>query len=484
MLVVFHSISYLLALEGLLMALCGLASWYPLGDSRTAWLPLLLCGGGILVLALLLWLLTPTRREITRRDGMAIAAFGWLAACLLGAFPFLLSHVVPTYAAAFFEAASGLTTTGSTVIPVLEGVPRGILLWRAASHLLGGLGVLVLLVAILPLAGAGGSQIVHAESPASSDRVEPRMTSSAKALWATYLLLCAVLLLLLRAAGMGWFDATCHAFSAVSTGGFSTRTASIAAYPSPAIEAILTLFMLLSAINFSLHYRTLRGGGFPHLRHAETRFFLALLALGVAAIALILRFQAPAYAGASPLRLLRHAAFTATSLASTTGFGTTDYDTWPVAAKYILFTLFLVGGVAGSTAGGMKAGRILVLLKAIRVQVRLYLQPAAILHVRSGRKVLPSSRLLAVSAFVLLYLLTVFLSTLLLLPACPDLSTAVSSVAASLSNTGPGFAAVGPTCNYAFLPAPAQAFLAFLMVLGRLEILTVLVLLLPSFWRR
>ena len=484
--VVLHSISYLLALEGLLMVLCGVASGWVLADPATAWQPLLGCGGGILLLAGVLWISTPTRRKITRRDGIAIVAIGWIVACLLGALPFILSGVVPTFSAAFFESSSGLTTTGSTVIPCLETVPRGILLWRATSHLLGGLGVLVLLVAILPLAGAGGSQIVRAEAPSSSgdDRVEPRMTSTAKALWGTYLGLCAVLLILLRSAGMGWFDATCHAFSAIATGGFSTRTASVGAYASPAIEAILAVFMILSALNFALHYRAFRGEGFPHFRSADVRFYLGTLVVSLAAIVAALRCLSPAYAGATLLHTVRDAAFTVASLATTTGFCTADYGAWPALAKYILLILFLVGGTAGSTSGGIKSGRIMVLFRAIWAQIRLFLQPAAVLPVRHGRKVLPPAQLLSVAGFVLLFGATIALSTLVLLPACPDFAVAASAAAATVSNTGPGFAAVGPAFSYAALPPPALAFLGFLMILGRLEILTVLALLLPSFWRR
>lgn len=484
--VVLHSISYLLALEGLLMVLCGAASGWVLADPASAWRPLLGCGGGILLAAAVLWTATPTRRKITRRDGIAIVAIGWIVACLLGALPFLLSGTIPGFAAAFFESSSGLTTTGSTVIPCLEEVPRGILLWRATSHLLGGLGVLVLLVAILPLAGAGGSQIVRAEAPSSSgdNRVEPRMTSTAKALWGTYLGLCAVLLILLRGAGMGWFDATCHAFSAIATGGFSTRTASIGAYASPAIEAILCIFMVLSALNFAFHYRALRGDGLPHLRSGEIRFYLGLLVLALAGTVVALRLFSPAYAAAGYPHTVRDAAFAVASLATTSGFCTADYGAWPALAKYILLMLFVIGGTTGSTSGGIKAGRILVLLRAIGTQVRLFLQPAAVLPVRQGRKVVPPAQLLSIATFVLLFVATILLSALVLLPACPDFVAAASAAAATVSNTGPGFGAVGPTFSYAALPAPALAFLGFLMILGRLEILTVLALLLPSFWRR
>ena len=487
MLLVFHSIAYLVALEGLLMTVCGIASWYPLRDPADAWLPLRLCGLGTLLFAAILWGVTPlrkTRREITRRDGIAIVAFGWLIACLLGAVPLLLSKAVPTYAAAFFEASSGLTTTGSTVIAHPEDVARGILLWRATTHLLGGLGVLVLLVAILPLAGAGGSQIVRAEAPSSGDRVEPRMTSTAKVLWFTYLGLTLVLIVCLWLAGMGPFDAICHAFAAISTGGFSTHAESIEFFHSRAIDIILTVFMLLGALNFAHHYRAIRGDGLPHLRHRETLFFLGTLGTGILLLTLFLRLFSPAYADASLLHILRHTSFNAISLASTTGFSNTDYGTWPAIAQYLLLLLFVIGGVPGSTAGGLKSNRVYVLLQSIRTQVRLFLQPAAVLPVRQERKVIPPASLLAIFAFILLFALTILVGTLVLLPVCPDFATAASSAAASLANTGPGFSAVGPSFNYAFFPAFHQVFLALLMIAGRLEILTLLVLFLPSFWRR
>lgn len=487
MLLVFHSIAYLVALEGLLMSLCGIVSWYPLGDPSAAWQPLLLCGLGTLLFAAILWAVTPLRkgrREITRRDGIAIVAFGWLLACLLGALPFLFSKTITSYAAAFFEASSGLTTTGSTVLAHPEDVARGILLWRATTHLLGGIGVLVLLVAILPLAGAGGSQIVRAEAPSSGDRIEPRMTSSAKVLWGTYLLLTAFLIIALRIAGMGIFDAICHAFAAISTGGFSTHAESIEFFHSRTIDIILTVFMLLGALNFSHHYRVLRGDGLPHLRHRETLFFLGTLATAILLLTLFLRLFSPAYADASILHTLRHTAFNAISVASTTGFANTDYGTWPAIAQYLLLLLFLIGGVSGSTAGGIKSNRIFVLVQAIRTQIRLFLQPAAVLPVRQDRKVIPPSNLLAIFAFILLFALTIVIGTLVILPACPDFATATSAAAASLANTGPGFSAVGPAFTYDFFPPFQQVFLALLMIAGRLEIMTLLVLFLPSFWRR
>jgi len=478
---VFRVIAALLGVMALLMGLCGGVSYWQ-GEAAVTWRALLHSAGGTLVVAGILWALTRNRQELSRRDGLGVVTFGWLLAGLAGAAPYWLSGVIASPMAAIFESVSGLTTTGATVIPVLEGVPRGILLWRALTQFIGGMGVLVLVMAVLPFSGAGGMQLFRAEMPGpTKDRIEPRMASTAKMLWGVYLILAAVLLVLLRAGGMTWCDAICHSLTTVATGGFSTRTASIAAFDSVYIETVLTFFMLLCGVNFAVHYRALRGDVAAWWRDAEARFFLGIFAVAAVAATFGLHH---ARAGLAWSSAAREAAFTCASLITSTGFSTGNFDLWPALLKWMLALLMLMGGCAESTAGGIKAGRIQVLLKTVIREVRLFMQPQAVIPVKIGRKVLNDELLRSILAFVLLFFLILVGGIAALLPFMPDIQTAASSAIASLSNVGPGFAGVGPASSYAAIPAGGQGILAVLMLVGRLELFTVLAILMPSFWRK
>ncbi|MDD2240363.1 MAG: TrkH family potassium uptake protein [Kiritimatiellae bacterium] len=478
---VFHVIAWLLAVVGGLMGLCGVVS-YAHGEPTAAWQALAMSAAGTLAAAAVLWVLTRNKRELTRRDGLGVVAFGWLLAGIAGATPFYLSGAVPTPVAALFETLSGMTTTGASVLGHLEALPKGLLLWRALTQFIGGMGVLILVVAVLPLVGVGGMQLYRAEMPGpSKDRIEPRMASTAKMLWGVYMLLTAVLLLLLRILGMSGFDALCHALTTMATGGFSTHTASIAAFDSVAIEGVLMVFMLLAGINFSLHYRALRGEVAPWWRDSEIRFFLGVFA-GATLLGTLLLHQARAADGWAPA--LREVAFTCSSIMTTTGFVTGDYDQWPVAAKAILVLLMFMGGCAGSTAGAIKAGRIQVMLKTVTREVRLFMQPQAVIPVRMGRKLLDDNILLSILSFVSLYLFVMLVGVVVMIPLTPNIQTAVASVITCMGNVGPGFAAVGPTCNFAAIPELGKAILTLLMLVGRLELYTVLAIVMPAFWRK
>lgn len=478
---VFHVIAWLLAVVGVLMGGCGVVSLVH-GEPALAWQALIYSAAGTLVAAAVLWALTRNQRELSRRDGLGVVAFGWLLAGIAGAAPFYLSGMVATPAAALFEAVSGMTTTGASVLGHLESLPKGLLLWRALTQFIGGMGVLILVVAILPLVGAGGMQLYRAEMPGpTKDRIEPRMASTAKMLWGVYMLLTGVLLLLLHALGVSWFDALCHAMTTMSTGGFSTHTASVAAFDSAAVEGVLIVFMLLGGINFSLHYRALRGELAPWWRDSEVRFFLGVF-VGATLLGTLLLHYARAADGWTAA--LREVAFTCSSVMTTTGFVTGDYDQWPVAAKAILVLLMLMGGCAGSTAGALKAGRIQVMLKTITREVRHFMQPQAVIPVRMGRKLLSDEILLAILSFVALYLFVMLVGVLAMIPLTPNIQTAVSSVITCMGNVGPGFAAVGPTLNFAGIPDLGKAILALLMLVGRLELYTVLAIFMPAFWRK
>ncbi|MGD9782758.1 MAG: TrkH family potassium uptake protein [Kiritimatiellia bacterium] len=480
---VFHVIAWLLGVMALLMGFCGLVS-YLHGEPTRAWTALGDSAGGTLAVAVLLWLLTRTQKELSRRDGLGVVAFGWLFAGIAGAFPFLLSGTIASPVAAVFETVSGMTTTGATVIPILEDVPKGILLWRALTQFIGGMGVLILVVAILPFAGAGGMQLYRAEMPGpTKDRIEPRMASTAKMLWGVYILLVVALIVLLRVGGMDWFDSVCHAFTTLATGGFSTRTASLAAFDSVYIETVVTGFMLLAGINFTLHYRALRGELFHWWKDGEVRFFLGVFFLCVAFGTWMLH-GARAASGIGWDAAFREVAFTCASLMTTTGFVTGDYGRWPIVLKPMLVFLMLLGGCAGSTAGGIKAGRIQVMLRAIARDVRLCMQPQAVIPVKLGRKSLDDGVLRSILSFVALYLLVALLGVLAMIPFSADVQTAGSAAIACIGNVGPGFSAVGPTTSFAGIPDAGKAILTALMLVGRLELYTVLAIFLPTFWRK
>ncbi|MBP7829245.1 MAG: TrkH family potassium uptake protein [Kiritimatiellae bacterium] len=478
--VVFHLVSHmLLVIAGGMAAAWGVSLYA--GDPPLAQLALGFSCLGTLLFGLILKMATRGDTELTRRDGFGIVTLGWLFASVFSAAPFVLSGIIPHPISAFFEAMSGYTTTGASVIEVLEGLPRGILFWRAMTHFFGGMGVLVLCIAILPFLGVGGMQIFRAEMPGpSKDRLTPRITTTAKWLWGVYVLFTVVEAVLLRLGGMTWFDAVCHSFATMATGGFSTRTASIAAYRSPYIEAVITVFMFLAAVNFALHYRALRGKVGSYFRDPEFRFYLTLWAGAALFVSLILHARLDMGA----LHALRLGFFQVTSIMTTTGFTTADFEQWPVILKFALVLLMFVGGCSGSTGGGIKVVRLFVLLKAIGREIRLFMQPQAVLRVRLGEERLEPEVVSSITAFVTIFVMLFLVGTAVMCFFTPDFQTAASSVAATLGNIGPGLGLVGPMSTYATIPPAGQAVLIVCMLLGRLELYTVLVMLLPGFWKK
>lgn len=478
--IVFHLVSHMLLVIGSGMAAAWGVSAFS-GDPALAQLALGYSCLGTLLFGLILKMATRGDTELTRRDGFGIVTLGWLFASAFGALPFMLSGIIPHPVSAFFEAMSGYTTTGASVIEVMEGQPYGILFWRAMTHFFGGMGVLVLCIAILPFLGVGGMQIFRAEMPGpSKDRLTPRITTTAKWLWAVYVLFTAVETVLLRLGGMSWFDAVCHSFATMATGGFSTRTASIMAYRSPYIEAMITVFMFLAAVNFALHYRALRGKVGSYFRDPEFRFYLAVWAGAALFVSLILHARLDMGA----LHALRLGFFQVTSIMTTTGFTTADFEQWPVILKFALVLLMFVGGCSGSTGGGIKVVRLFVLLKAIGREIRLFMQPQAVLRVRLGEERLEPEVVSSITAFVTIFVMLFLVGTAVMCFFTPDFQTAASSVAATLGNIGPGLGLVGPMSTYATIPPAGQAVLIVCMLLGRLELYTVLVLLLPGFWKK
>lgn len=438
-------------------------------------------------------------------EGFGVATFGWMLMALYGALPFYLSGVVPTLTDAYFETMSGFTTTGATVFGagggrgMIEALPRSILFWRSLTHWLGGMGIVVLSLAVLPALRAGGYQLFAAEVPGpTAERLRPRLRDTAAVLWGVYVLLSAAEAILLMAGDMPLFDALCHTFGTMATGGFSTKDASIGHYAATGhpnalyFESIINIFMFLAGCNFLLHYRALHGDLRGYRQDGEFRFYCFLLGGGIALTTLCTHLAA--VAGADSLGgALRISAFQVLSITTTTGYCTADFDLWPNAARLLLCILMFCGGCAGSTGGGMKMVRIKTLLKAVGRELRLLIHPRAVIALKNSGTPIRESVLANILAFVLLYLIIFALASLavtLTLPAAPDRSldqdlvAAVASVAATLNNIGPGLSAVGATCNYGTLPLATKWVLTFCMLLGRLEIYTVVVVFLPYTWRR
>jgi len=421
--------------------------------------------------------------ELTRKDGILIVVFGWLVAIAISMLPFLLCEPRGTISVvdALFETVSGFTTTGASVLTQLEAQPRAILFWRSMTHFLGGMGILVLCVAIIPFLGVGGMQIYRAEAAGpSKDRLTPRIASTAKLLWTIYIGMNLVLAVLLHFAGMNWFDAVNHAMATMATGGFSTRSASIAAYNSVTIESILTVFMILASFNFALHYRVLRGDLLAYFRNPECRFFVILWVL----ICLAITGNLALKSGEHWTTSIREAFFTVASIISTTGFATADYDLWPAFSKILLITAMFIGGCAGSTAGGIKVIRMFVLLKKMTRELRIFLRPKAVYPIKIGRQIIDPGIISSITVFFFIFTMTFTAGSIAMSFFTEDIVTAVSAVIAALGNIGPGLGAVGPTQTYAEIHDAAKVLLAALMLLGRLELYTLLVILMPGFWRR
>lgn len=477
---VFHLVSFLPIVLGLCMLLCWAIGTFS-GDSWVARWGFAVSAAIALIIGITLWTFTRGPVDLNRRDGVGIVTFGWLLSTLIGAIPFVLSGTIPDLVGAWFESVSGFTTTGATILTNLEAAPRAILLWRALTHFLGGMGILVLCVAILPLLGSGGMQIYRAEAAGpSKDRLTPRIANTAKLLWGVYVGMALVLTLLLALLGVSWFDAVCHSFATVATGGFSTYTASIAAFKNPAIEWVLAFFMFLAGINFALHWRVFRGDAGAWFRDPEWRLYVLVILSAVVLIAL----NAPKAHYENLHAGIRGICFTVISILTTTGFSTDDYVFWPALSQYVLLILMFLGGCAGSTAGGIKMVRVLVLLKQVAREMKLFIQPQAIYHVKIGRQMIESEIVSMIGAFFIIFILIFAGASAAMMPFVPDLKTAISAVVAALGNVGPGLGQVGPAGNYEFVPTGGKLILTLCMLLGRLELYTMLVVLFPSFWRR
>jgi len=420
------------------------------------------------------------KEDLTSREGFAIVSLSWAAVAVFGGLPYLLAGVLDSPWAAIFEAMSGFTTTGATVFSDIESLPHGILFWRSLTHWIGGMGIIVLVIAVLPFLGVGGMQLFRAEVPGPTpERLRPRIAQTAKLLWLVYVGLTAAEVVLFLIGGMGPFDAINHAFATLATGGFSTKNASIAAYDSAYIHWVTILFMYLAGINFSLHFRAASGKPI-YFKDPEWRFFTFVL-LSSALVIMALNLISGRHQALEPA--LRDSLFQAASITTTTGFVSADYELWVPGAQMVLFALFFVGGMAGSTGGGIKTMRIQLLLKQTANEIRKHLHPRAILLTRLGRHAVSQDVVANVVGFVILYLLLCLVGAMALGVMGLDPLTAIGGSIATVGNVGPGFGDLGATDNYGWLSGPALALMTFLMLVGRLEIYTVLLLFHRETWK-
>ncbi len=419
--------------------------------------------------------------EISHREGFAIVALGWVSAALFGSLPYLLSGVLPSFVEAYFESMSGFTTTGATVLVAMEGVPRGILFWRSLTHWLGGMGIIVLSIAILPLLGVGGMQLFRAEVPGPvADKLKPRIAETAKILWQVYMLISGAETLLLMFGGMNLFEALCHTFGTMATGGFSTKNVSIGSYNKVYFDGVITIFMILAGTNFALHYQALTGNLRTFYRNSEFRFYGITLVGAMLLVTLVLRFQTYETLGTA----FRYASFQVGSIMTTTGYTTADFEKWPSFVQYVLVLLMFIGGSAGSTGGGMKCMRILLLLKQGYRELFRLIHPHGVIPIRLGGKIVSEEVMQSVWGFFFLFILVFVLASVFMAFLGLDIISAFVSVAATINNIGPGLGVVGPMDNYRSIPFLGKWILTFCMLIGRLELYTVIILVVPEFWKR
>lgn len=470
----------LLMLLTFFMASSAIWSWY-YGEQEA--LKAILIGSGVTFLSgFLLFIITRKNdhRNIGKKEGYIIVTLTWLSISAFGALPFYLHHTIPSYTDAFFETISGFTTTGASVITDIESVSRGLLFWRSMTHWLGGMGIIVLTLAILPVLGVGGMQLFVAEAPGTTpSRLHPRIAETAKRLWGIYFLITAVQTVLLMLGEMSFFDAINHAFSTMATGGFSTKNASAAEF-SPYIQYVLIFFMILAGTNFSLHYFALKGQLDKVFKNEEFRFYLSIM--GVFTLVISAAIFLSSQLGFE--KAFRDSLFQVVSIVTTTGFVSADYLQWEGSLWFLIFLLMFAGGCIGSTGGGIKMIRHLVLLKNVRLEFRRLVHPMAVIPVRVNGKTIPTEIIHNFLAFFMIYVITVAVGSAVMAVIGLDFMSAVGATVATLGNVGPGIGSVGPVFNYAHIPDVGKWVLSFLMLLGRLELFTVLLLLSPGFYKK
>ena len=440
----------------------------------------------------ILWYLFKPTEEIRIREGFMVVALTWITLSLVGALPFIISGILPSYTDAVFETMSGLTTTGSTIMggitstgfqnPNIESLPHSFLFWRSLSQWLGGMGIIVLSLAILPLLGIGGMQLFQAESPGpTADKLTPRVQETAKLLWVVYLALTALeFILLWLHPSMNWFDALNHAFTSLASGGFSTKDESIAAFDSIYIDIIVTLFMFLSGVNFAMHFRLFKGDMGAFFNNRETQFYTLVTVIGI----FIITFSLWYFDGRTLLEALRYGSFQVIAIITTTGYVTDDYELWYTFGASILLLFFFTGASAGSTSGGLKMVRWMILIRNLGREIKQIIHPRAIIPIRIGDQAIEPSIQRTVLSFFILYILIFGFGVMMISLFGYDLISSIGASISALGNVGPAWGEFGPTDNFAPLPYAAKWILIILMMVGRLELFTIIILFSPSFWKQ
>ncbi|QHI73153.1 TrkH family potassium uptake protein [Aminipila terrae] len=426
----------------------------------------------------------PVQTALTVRDGFLTVSVCWILASFISAMPFVLSGSIPNIFDAFFECSSGLTTTGATALKDIESLSKGILFWRAFTHWIGGMGILVFAVALLPSLGIGANTLAATEAPGPTmDKITPKISDSAKNLYTIYTILTLLEIILLMLAGMDLFDASTHTFGSVGTGGFSNYNNSIAHFNSVPIEMIITVFMILAGVNFNLYFYTFKNkrGIRKLLVDEEFRLYIIIITVITILISLNL-WLSHTYENLG--QSLRFSVFQTASILTTTGFVSADYDFWPTFSKMLIFTLMLIGACSSSTAGGVKVIRFLVVLKLIKRSIQVRLHPNAIISIKINDKKLSIDTVSEIANFIFLHILVVSVSTLLVSLDGYDIITNLSAVLTCIGNIGPGFSLVGPSMNFSIFSDPVKFLLSFVMLAGRLELYAFIVLLMPRFWQQ
>lgn len=418
---------------------------------------------------------------INQKEGMAAVTLSWTAICIFGALPFYMSPDFSSFINAVFESVSGFTTTGSSVMTNIEGASKSLLFWRSLIQWLGGMGIIVLSLAILPFLGVGGIQLYKAEVPSPvPDKLTPKLSDSAKILWIIYAAMTLLEIILLFSGGMSLFEAVCHAFTTMPTGGFSPRNASIAHYNSAFFDYVMVVFMIMAGINFSLHYQMLKGRTLAFWKDGECRFFLSLTAILIC----LVTWDVFGSVYDSIEDAFRFSAFQVSSILTTTGYATADYEKFPGLSQVILFICMFIGACAGSTGGGMKCARIFACIKYCYRELFQLIHPRSINQIKINNNIIPDRVLRSIMGFLALYIGIFIISSLLIALMGHDLMTAFGAVAACIGNIGPGFGSVGPAENFAHITGSGKLLLSLCMLLGRLEIYTIIILFVPEFWKR
>ena len=442
------------------------------------------------LLGLPIWVFTRKSKRLNSKDGFAIVSFAWITVALAGSLPFYLTGIIPNFTDAWFEAMSGVTTTGATIIgnsntlPHLingiESMPHGVLFWRSFLQWIGGMGIIVFTIAILPLLGVGGVQLFKAEVPGPvADKIKPRVKETAKILWWVYIGFTFLQFLLLGFAGMSWFDSICHAFTTMPTGGFSTQNSSIAAYSNPVIHYIIIFFMFVAGINFTLHFRAITGNYKSYFKDYEFKVYFSILFFATIFIFLNISFSNSDWSHNSFLISL----FQSLALMTGTGYANADYELLPFFSQLLLFFMMFFGAMGGSTSGGMKIARVILLIKYAATETRRMLHSRAIIPIRIGDRTIGDDVIRNTLGFFLIYLSFFVLTALVLTALNYDFTSSLGVAASAIGNIGPAFGSFGPTDNYALLHPIGKWMMTFCMLLGRLEIFTIMVLFSRTFWK-